>query len=60
MNTAEENLIPKDYVRVTEGRALAGDKYWSYALNAWLPVTVNSGAAVSGYPAVIRKKRGAE
>ncbi len=41
---------------VTEGVALAGDKYFDPGLRAWLPVTVNQRTEVKNYYAVIRRK----
>lgn len=40
---------------LTEGPALAGDKYWNAAQRAWLPVTVNTFKDAADFVAVIRK-----
>jgi hypothetical protein len=49
-------LIPSGWRLVTDGPALAGDKYWNAAEGAWYPVTVNTFKDAEDYVAVIRKE----
>ena len=41
MAISSNDLIPRGWYRLMSGLSQEGDKYWSYEMMAWLPVTVN-------------------
>lgn len=55
--SASQTLIPDGWYLITSGDLRGGDKVWSSASLAWLPVTTNSNYRAEQFPAAIRHSR---